>query len=57
MILKMMTLLAVGLICLVFATVEADWNPLVMAGILIASFGWIFLFCIANEERLNDYDF
>lgn len=50
-ILKLITLIALGAIGFVFSSIESDWDPVVMGLILIVSFGWIFLFCIANEER------
>lgn len=50
-ILNIITVVALGAIGLIFSTVESDWDPVVMGLILIVSFGWIFLFCIANEER------
>ena len=51
LILKSITVIALGAVGFVFSTIEGDWDPVVMGLILIVSFGWIFLFCIANEER------
>ena len=50
-ILNVITLVALGAIGFVFSTIESDWDPVMICLILIVSFGWIFLFCIANEER------
>lgn len=51
LILKSITVIALGAIGFVFSTIESDWDPLMICLILIVSFTWIFLFCIANEER------
>ena len=51
LILNSITVIALGAIGFVFSSIESDWDPVVMGLILIVSFGWIFLFCIANEER------
>lgn len=50
-ILNSITVIALGAIGFVFSTIESDWDPVVMGLILIVSFAWIFLFCVANEER------